>query len=694
MAGLTPDSLNAPTGMPPVAGPGSQTPKNSPMAAPPPIGGGPSMEPNGDPGPPEKDNKSEDPKSDKESFNTLVDDISDALNSPSHVYDKEEKEENKKKVSINEILEFLYSKGWSSKRLDYLADLLDGKEKELISSIKKHIKKDDVSKTKKMISDKLKLNEPPPAAAPPVGGPPMGGPPPPMDMGPPPPMGAMASSNDREITDVDLEKINLKRGHFMSKKFIIGNGTVSEVEVSADTQMDSTAILNKLSMSMRKVKVSIKEVEDAKLRYAGVLAMKYAEEGFPPMGGEDLGGEDMGGDMPPMDEEIGGEDEKVEQAIDGVEKAQEELTKVVEVLQGDVDNAEGASDILAEEEPMGAEKIDKTIEKAGALISEARKVIASAKTKEAGFPFWLKGKGKGKDKDKDKDDKKKDKKDDKDDKKKDDKDDKKKDDKKDKKGMTLDVEDFAKLVQAKMEELRGDKEANLYPFKEQIKPIPSVDNTNAETASKTISTVDSEIKKQPAKDKNNENLNHGDLGQVDLPVKTDKGGAKSMETKQTKVSIEVAERLRKHSVENTIDKSRLAVQLSAQQQLKGLIADPLKEALVKGMTEFGVTAEIADAIVHNAYVDAYEASHTAMIDEAFGSLMEKDFDEFVKVAEFVKDYTVKTASADSTTEETFKDKTASADSFGLNGFKDDKSSKAEFKGYWENYSKELGYGLK
>ena len=698
MADLPIDSLPnqmapTPMGAVPPSGPGSKTPpKPAAGGTATPIGGD-SITPIGEPGAPEKDTpKSEDPKSDKEAFDTLVDDIEDALDSPSHNSDKKDAEdkEEKVKLSLSDIMEFLYSRGWTSKRLDYLSSLLDGKEKELVTSIIKHIKKEDVSKTKKLISKLLELDKPdaPPAGAP---LPPMGGPPP-MDAGgppPSPPMGAMASSNDREITDVDLNKINLKRGHFMSKKFIIENGAV--VESATDAPKDSTAILNKLSLAMRKVKASMKELEDSKLRYAGALVMKYAAEGgFPEEGGlPEEGGMDEGGmDAAPMGEGLGEElpgegGGAVEKAIDSIEQAEDNLEEAVDSLKEEIGEAgAGEADLLAGGEGEAADDMADKIEAASSLFNEARKVLAESKKedkKEKKLPPWLmKGKGKGKD-----------------DKKKDEKKDGKKDEKKDKekKGMTLDVEDFAKLVQAKMEELRGDKEANLYPFKETIKAIPKVDNTNAETAAKTISTVDSEIKKQPATDKDNENLNHGELGQKDLPLKTDKGGAKSMDTKQTKVSIEVAERLRKHSVENTVDKARLAVQLSAQQQLKGLIADPLKEALVKGMVESGATAELANAIVHNAYVDAFETSHVAMIDEAFGSLMEKDFDEFVKVAEFVKDYSVKTASAESTTEETFKDKTASADSFGLNGFKDDKSGKADFKGYWSNVAKDLGYNL-
>jgi len=396
------------------------------------------------------------------------------------------------------------------------------------------------------------------------------------------------------------------------------------------------------------------------------------------MPGGGLGAEkdDMGGAMPPApdmgmkDEGPEGEGDlgKIEEGIEKIEDQLEEiLDKMDEGVSSLKEDKEKGEDILGKEE--GPEE---DLEKLEAKINDAKIVLAEAKKEKGdkgfGFPFFGKGKGK-EDKKEDKDDKdgKKDKKDE------------KKDDKKDKKEGS-DVEGLLGKIRSRIEELRSEKEANLYPFKKEVKPIPPVDNINAETAKKQISTTDSEIKGQPAKDKEQENMNHGDLGQADLAYKT-----KGKNVSGKKVSIETAEKVRKHSVQNASDKAKLSVELAARQQLKGLISDPLKEALVKNLTEAGVEAETADAIIHNAYVDAYEESHKILIKEAFEIFMNKEFDEFVKIAKFVDSYEVKTASTPVKEEDTenFKEKEAST-SAPLRGFSSESHKGEVFKGYWKD----------
>ena len=295
----------------------------------------------------------------------------------------------------------------------------------------------------------------------------------------------------------------------------------------------------------------------------------------------------------------------------------------------------------------------------------------------AGMPPWLmKGKGKKDGKDEKKDDKKKDDKDDKKDDKKDKKDDKKK--------ASMDVEELIVQVRAKLDSIRTSKEAQSeYPFKEQIKPIPPVSNINQETAKQTISKVDSEIKRDPAKDKKDETLNMDGLTEDGTPGSDPLGkSAKG----QKKVSVEAAERVRQSSIEGVTDKARLAVELAARQQMKGLIDDPLKIALIKNMEEIGVSADIAAAVIHNAYIDGFEASHTAISKEAFDTFMDKDYDEFVKIAEFTKDFIVREASiAPVKVEEDIIEKTAS--SLPLRSGRTDGSTSEKFKGYWQDVAR-------
>lgn len=696
MAGPTPDSAAPPLMGPPPSGPGSKTPMSPDAGMPPPIGGGPPPSPMGMPGKPGA--LGDDPAKgleDRDAIELLLEEISTLIED--------------KVVKDKEIVNRLLESGWSEKRFRGLSRLMKKPVKDFLKYIINAVKKLGLEKASSTVSKKLddvdvnllkkdkkkeeekqkELGEgedmgmmaPPPMEGPP----PMGGPPPP----PPPKL----SSLDINQPDVDLYKHILKRGEEMSKKILIKDGAL--VEASTDVK----AIINNIVSITRKAKKNVASIEDLKLKYAGIVSIKKQAI-------DDL----MGPEEDPMDPMAGGagdemdipddlsDTEESDSVIDEIKTTVDKIDEGVdELLERGVEPGEGImdGDIGGEDEDLGSlsdkieEASNRTIPILKKACKEARKFLAEETAKTAGgMPPWLLGKGK------DKDDKKDDK-DDKDDKKKDDKDDKKKDKKKDKKDdkddkkkestEILTKDDLVRRVESRLKELREEKEASLYPFKKEVKPIPKVDNINAENAKQMYSTVNSEIKGQPVRDKCDTTIN-SELGQADLSYVKDNG------TKgQKRVSIEVAEKLRKQSMEDIQNKARCAVELAAQQQLKGLVEDPLKQALVDNMKEAGIDEETAINVVYNSYIDGFQGSHQAVIKEAFDTFMDKNIDDFVKVAKFVKDYEVNdmdsvenTKQAEETEEPGEREKTASVP---LRGSKVG-DRRDDYKDYWKDVERE------
>lgn len=99
-----------------------------------------------------------------------------------------------------------------------------------------------------------------------------------------------------------------------------------------------------------------------------------------------------------------------------------------------------------------------------------------------------------------------------------------------------------------------------------------------------------------------------------------------------------ANSLSRKAVAQAVAKTRIAMEVSSIQQLKGLLVNPLKSELVARFAEYGVDQSAAQAIVHNAFVTAYEDSQKIVIAEAFDVLANKEDNEFVKVAAFTKDF--------------------------------------------------------
>jgi len=249
-------------------------------------------------------------------------------------------------------------------------------------------------------------------------------------------------------------------------------------------------------------------------------------------------------------------------------------------------------------------------------------------------------------------------------------------------------------LETRLAELK--KEANLYPFKDLNKQ--QVDPINAQTASDQASTINTEISggnhatKEPQR---GETLAPGDISTTNPTV--GQGNPSEAPNSKTvnapaagKVSVEVAEKIRQSSVENERAKAKLSVELACQQQLKGLIDNPLRVAMVKNMIEAGIAEASAEAIAFNSFLDGYEESQKLVMKEAFEEFMTKDIDEFIKIAKVTKEHRVKEGSQASVenVEEGTRNKTASLDSAPLRGSQPNKGRKEDYSKYWTDVARE------
>ena len=191
--------------------------------------------------------------------------------------------------------------------------------------------------------------------------------------------------------------------------------------------------------------------------------------------------------------------------------------------------------------------------------------------------------------------------------------------------------------------------------------------------------TDIPVKDTEMKDKRLTNDKTLDKGETPAKGVTALGKGASDESIEKSASVEEV-KIRK-SVSAAVDKARLSVELAARQQLKGLIENPLKTAFIKNMADYGLEKSAAEAIAHNAFLDGFEESQKAVIKEAFETFMEKSFDDFVKVAEFTKNYSVKFAE-----ESAVEEKPAEETPVTLKGasVKNDDYSN-QFNDYWTNF---------
>lgn len=679
------------------SGPGSKTP--TPINGTAGIGGGPSVKPKGEAGapmlgggdmggglggPPPVPKTPEELEEDKlalSSVPTIIEDISEGLDNELHRQANTQIPREVEKL-VNHLLEL----GWTEGTLKKIIRKSKMKPTDFFVKLAQKIKKSGEAGAIEFLKKKL-TPEPEPLAA---GTPPMLGGAQGNEPAPVPQMEGVPQTAKASSTNVHSTNQKIKRGDPMGK-IVIKEGAL--VEVSDKT----SSVLNDLVVSIRKTRASISRYEEAKLRYAGIVSLRKTaafgeEEGSEEDTMEDdaeFGGEetdDFGAEDTDMDKE------KVLDAVAAIKDAVQGLEDAINGVEAELGGApeEMGMDIAEMNDTEGA------LDKANDIKAKAHQILKSAKKDIAAI--FEKGK---KDKKKDKKDDKKKGKSSKDpmavamggktaeDKHEDnetEEEEEKEESCKDKDASETDS--IIKRVKARLSELRRMKESQLYPFENIAGPSQNVSNINAENAGQQASTADSEIKGQPAKDKDNERIN-SELGQKDLAYKTEGKSTKGKDvapavtskmSSDESITVEAAETARTHSIKNAVDKAKLSVELASQQQLKGLIASPLKEAFMKNMTEVGIPVDTAEAIIHNAFVDGYEANQKVLMKEAFETFMAKPIEDFVKVAQFTKSHVVKEGSVVDSEEES-RDKSASV---GLKGSPVADTKKDEYRSYWED----------
>lgn len=366
--------------------------------------------------------------------------------------------------------------------------------------------------------------------------------------------------------------------------------------------------------------------------------------------------------------DMSNKDRMLRRANSAITSILDELKEKLEDLSKELEGAEGLGD--AEMDLEDSESLDALLEKGEDEVDASSDLIADFEDAGAVSEDSEKGENESEEKEGTKEAK-----------------DKSKDDKKDKgkdkgkgKASEKDLKDMGMadgkkkksmelldVLRQRIAEVQLTKEA-LYPDEDKLKQ--NVDGINEQTAKQQATTINSEIGKDPKKDKM-----EGFLG----------------ENKElTNLTPEQAKKLSAYVAKETTAKIRYAMDIASQQQLKGLIANPLREALVKGIEAIGVTAEVADAIVHNAYIEAYEPTQTAVIHEAFETLAVQNSEELKRVASFTKDYTLDVEGVQAPVKEASADETSrvkQASSAVLRPAVTGKDAE-EFKSYFDNMKRE------
>ena len=669
MAEPTVDSLNTGTGggvstVPPLTGEGSKTPPTpgKGLGAGTPLGGDSSISPMGTPGAPSKQPPTpEEQQADaltNRAAPVLVNNISKAIEEDSDILSEDESESDSGAAveeamnieasvrfaemsdkKIEKLVNYLLDLGWTEKVLKNLIKKTDLEPKEFFRQLVDKIKSSGEAEANEFLKSKMQPEGDMGLTTPPPETPPMGATPAPPASpagGPtPPPPPALASGIVKaSLADVGLKinNNNMREAIMKEKVIVTKEGTLEKVSDN------SNVVLSKLVLAIRNAKSAMNSVEEEKLRYAGMFALKFAareeEENEEAEEGEDEG-DDLDFGKEDEGDDFGGEDEGAED-ID-----KEKLLAGIDTLKGAIDEIESA--IKGVESEMEAPGMEMSPEGFGAaegimgmgkdMMAKAREAIKTAKAdmkkldeKNDKKKDKKKGKG-GKDamsmamgtgkksagsKCDEKDEKKKMKDDEK----------KKEDKKKASEGASDDLIQKVKARLAKFREEREEKEA-LYPDKDKLRQ--TIDKINVEGGN--IKDIGSE----PASDKDGPTINAKGISQKDLPYKTEG-------TATTEKSIPIKSKAGSDALQNVFDKARLSVELASQQQLRGLIDNPLKEAMVKNMVEVGINEDTAKDIAHNAFLDGYEATQKIIIKEAFETFMAKPYDDFVKVAKFTKDY--------------------------------------------------------
>ncbi len=421
---------------------------------------------------------------------------------------------------------------------------------------------------------------------------------------------------------------NVRSGNFMGSKVVINNGTLELV----DDNKIATSSIDRLVKASFKLEQSIKELDAAKIKKAGIMALRFKkaaedEEGKDLEGGE---GADEDLDLEGMDD-LGLEDDDM-----GGDPVMDKLDEIIDLLKEIKDAVKGAEDEFDSFEGQDAINASTAIAKAKDAIKLAVAAVKTAKEEEKkGFPFFGKK-----------------------DKKEDDKDDKKKDKKEDKKEKDKEasVDDVIDQITSKLAELRGVskedvlKEAQLYPFKDNKEykvdgnPVHMVDHKDTRASGNRRETIISDLSKKasamdPAPSGSELKSEDIDTGyDVNVPGKSEEPYSQEGKT----YSAAEVGKIRQSDIKNTVDKARLSFELAAQQQFKGLLACPLKEAMVNEMVNAGIEKQAAEDIAHNAFIDGYEKNQSIILAE-LNTFMKKDINDFIKVARYTQEFKTKEA---------------------------------------------------
>jgi len=648
----TPPDPNKLTGTTtPIGSPKTPTPMGMPGA---PMGGGSPGMPGAKPGAPGIQQSPEE-KLDIESLDSLRQDIKSIISQSEN-----------ETLDIDTLLDTLIEEGWRPDRLQNLMDHIEAEDLEQLF-------RDVLTKEYKQKSE---IESPSVVTL---------------------PMGTMTETSKSEKPvkkpDNDQTGMNpltalqqfsksnlLKRGNFMSKKILLQDGAVVLKEAN-----DVSDIISGITTARRKVEAALKGYVDTKIRKAGMEALG---PGFGPaspaegiesiMGGDDKGG--LAGAIEMLTNAVKdllaaikkGEDVKLDsdKDISGDQMG---------ALEGEIGKGKDVLEEVKEKGPMAEKKEEEKEEDKEKKPFPPKKEEASEQEENVIKEAIENEEDTGKEAASD-------------DKKKDQEamdvamgkkgPEKKKDEKK--AGEEESSNSIIEKLKTRVAEM---KEANLYPFKDLNKQ--QVDNTNAQTAKDQSKTIDKEVSggKKPGAEDRGESISPSELHQQ-VPAQK---GQEGKSVKKGQISIEAAERIKQQSIENEKSKARLSVELAARQQLKGLLDNPLKEAIVNNMIEAGASKEAAEAIAFNSMIDGYEASQKIIIKEAFETFMEKDINDFIKTAEYTEQFvpTREKTSTEAPANEgdtSSREKVASVQTPPLRGTQTSKDRKEDYRRYWEDVS--------
>lgn len=434
----------------------------------------------------------------------------------------------------------------------------------------------------------------------------------------------------QDFSGVDLNN-NSKRSNLM-KKVVLKDGILVPQE-----SISSKSALDNLTGSIRKTKASIKNFKEAKIKKAGIEALKNSGKKF----AEDFMG--MGMDVEePAKNDLAGAISELATAISDAMTVVEDLNVGMDA--GEMSNADNLFDSANETMGEGKSLLEDSDEAEESPEFEAGEEEGEeeAKGEEAAPAISEKEESKEEEKEEEKE------------------------------AATIMKKIIQKVATMKKEATDG---STIGVTKEELKVKVNKNDLsgNAFSAKDTtdrderlVGKTEFDAPNTPAK------------GLTGLKGKGGSEKAASVDEKTEEVKI-------RKSVSAAVDKARLSVELAARQQLKGLIDNPLKTAFVQGMVEYGVEKSAAEAIAHNAFIDGFENAQKNIIKEAFETFMSKSFDDFVKVAEFTKNYSAKFAEAEAAPVEEPKEEAVVT--AALRGTPASKDAGDMFTGYWGDVRK-------